>query len=110
MLEAAATAMHLIETGVLQARGPLGSVLREEPYRPVRSEPDPATTWQRLVKDFNVAIDAAQNDREAAIRLLHAYTAFCRTAAAYERWRQNLIACGLPERFLPHWEDRDAAR
>jgi len=106
MIEAAATAMHLVETGVLRARGTLGTVLREEPYRPVRSEPDPATAWERLMKDFNAAIDAARNDRAAAVRLLHAYTAHCRTPAAYERWRQNLIVCGLPERFLPHWMDR----
>jgi hypothetical protein len=108
MLEAAATAMYLIEIGVLRPWGTLGAVLREEPYRPVRSEPDPATAWRLLLKDFNAAIEAAQHDRDAALRLLQTYTAYCRSPAAYEQRRQNLIACGLPERFLPRWEDRDA--
>jgi hypothetical protein len=72
----------------------------------VRSAPDPATSWQRALADFNAAIDAAQHDREAALRVLYIYTAYCRSPAAYERRRLDLIACGLPERFLPCWPDR----
>lgn len=103
MLEAAAVAMHMVESGALAGRGTLGSLLYDDPYRPVRSDPAPADAWQRAMNEFSAAVEAASNDREAARRLLHTFTAFCRTPASFERTRQDLINCGLPEQFLPHW-------
>ena len=104
MLEAAAMAMHPVESGALADRGMLGPLLREEPYRPVLGNPDQhVDRWRRAMDEFAAAIDAARADREAARRLMQVFTAFCRTPASFERTRTVLIDCGLPERFLPHW-------
>ena len=110
MLEAAASAMFLVETGVLRPRGTLGEVLREEPYRPVHSEPDPTLDQKMLFRDFDAAIDATHHDRDAALRVLRVYTACCRSQAGYERRRLNLVMCGVPDRFLPHWADRSGLK
>jgi len=85
MLEAAAMAMHPVESGALADRGMLGPLLREEPYRPVLGNPDQhVDRWRRAMDEFAAAIDAARADREAARRLMQVFTAFCRTPASFE--------------------------
>jgi len=75
MLEAAAVAMHLVESGALADRGTLGPLLREEPYRPVLGNPDQQVDrWRRAMDEFAAAIDAARADREAARRLMQVFT------------------------------------
>ena len=98
MLEAAAMAMHPVESGALADRGMLGPLLREEPYRPVLGNPDQhVDRWRRAMDEFAAAIDAARADREAARRLMQVFTAFCRTPASFELILTSDNRASLPE-------------
>lgn len=124
MLGAAATALHLVETGVLTARGSLGNLLAVQPYRPVDSGsrgpaqtsnvvvdswkfPDVSDAWKQAMDAMKVAIQEAQEDPAAARRFLTLIAYPCRTPDCFDSRRRDLIACGVPEQYLPRWEDRD---
>jgi Fe-S cluster assembly scaffold protein SufB len=108
MLEAAAAALHLVETGDVTAWGTLGPQLRVEPDQPVsdsRPPPEPADLWKRAMDELRAAIDAAQDDPAAAKRLLASFTAASRTPSSFDRIRESLIAAGVPDRFLPDYQE-----
>lgn len=127
-LEAAATAMHLIDTGQVRAAGALGALFRSEPHHRVVDGPAPAeapidagtatpgnemisenTTvveepvdyWKRAMDSMHRMVAAAQNDPTVADQLLAFLTAWNRTPAHLLRVRQNMIALGVPEHHLP---------
>jgi TniQ len=112
MLEAAAAALHLIEAGDVTARGTLGPLLRVEPHqpvpdgRPLAPPPKPVDHWNRALDELRTAVEEAQQDPEAARRLLELFTALCRTRSCFDRIRESLIGAGVPRRFLPDHLDR----
>jgi hypothetical protein len=111
MLEAAATALFLTETGTITARGSLGHLLAVQPYRPAgQGSPrhtDPADPWKQAMDALNEAVREAQEDPATARQLLTILTYGCRTPACVDSRRHDLIAVGVRERHLPRWEDRD---
>lgn len=126
-LEAAATAMHLINTGQVPAAGTLGALLRSEPHRPViggtppaegTSAPEttaagnapeqgatlmeePAGYWRQARDSMYQVIAAAQDDPAVASQLLAFLTAWNRTPEHRKRVRQDMITLGVPEHHLP---------
>jgi hypothetical protein len=105
MLEAAAVALHLVETGAITARGTLGPALAIEPHRPVDDGDRPLRQgyeyhWARAREAFDAAIDLARVDPGTARHLLTLLTSECATPACFARERQCLIDTGIPERFL----------
>jgi len=115
MLEAAAAALHLVEAGDVAARGTLGPLLLIEPYQPVPdgSPPpppppqpsEPVDLWKRAMDELRAAVEVATADPEGARRLLALLTAFCSTRSCFDRIRGSLVACGVPERFLPQQQE-----
>lgn len=103
MLEGAAVAMHLAETGAITARGTLGHLLLPEPDEPVGSSPVRPDPWEVFFSDYRAILDAAISDRAASIELLRLLTGRCRTRGGYERARSDLIKCGLRAQYLPAW-------
>lgn len=114
MLEAAAVALHLVEAGDVTARGTLGPLLRVQPYQPVpdgrppTQPPEPVDLWRRAIDELRAAVEEAQQDPEAACRLLALFSAFCQTRSCFDRIRQALIGVGIPERFLPQHQEEGA--
>lgn len=104
LLEAAATAMELAESGAITARGTLGPLLTRESHPPVyegdqqRSQRD--GELRRARQEFDAAIDAARTDPAGARQILTQLTAGV-SLPLFERQRQFLINIGIPARFLP---------
>ncbi len=96
--------MHLAETGVITARGTLGSALAIEAHQPVY-DGDQLTGWdhhwQRAREEFEVALELARTDRDTARGLLRMLTFCCTSPASFHRERQCLIDAGILEHFLP---------
>jgi hypothetical protein len=111
MLEAAAVACHLVETGMITARGTLGPALAIEPHQPVHDGDQPAHEgwdyhWKRAREAFTAAIDLARVDPGTARHLLTLLTRDCLTPACFAREHQCLLATGIPERFLAVTDER----
>lgn len=104
MLEAAATALHLIGNGTLIARGSLGPILAPEPD-PRTPDGDQlndiADHWKRFRDQLGAAIDVARTDPKCAKQLFSMLTCASRSAASFERARQTLLYAGIPSQFLP---------
>src|SRR5699024_6710637 len=104
-LEAAATALHLIEVAEITGRGGLAPLLTLEPHRPVHdgTPPDSVTVsyWQQATDAIDDAITLAQNDPAAARQMLAVLTARTRTEATFQRIRNDLLTLGIAERHLP---------
>ena len=104
-LEAAATAMHLIETGEVPTAGGLGPLLRPTPHQPVGDGTapvnEPVTRWKQTMDALNDAIAAARENPAEAQQLLAVLTAWKATPATVQRARQDLIAAGVPEEYIP---------
>lgn len=105
MLEAAATALHLIGTGEVDGHGTLAPLLTLEPYRAVPGgtppAPDPRNYWQEAMDAADTAIASAQEDPTAARQLLTTLTALTRSEATFQRIREDLLALGIPDDYLP---------
>jgi hypothetical protein len=104
MLEAAAIALHLAETGAITARGTLGPLLSPEPPRAVYDGDERARAayqWKRAQEELSAAIAAARTDPGAARQMLGILTYGCRTLTSFDRERQYLIDLGIPAGFLP---------
>lgn len=113
LLEAAATALHLIETGGVTAHGTLAHLLTAEPHRPVPDGTPPAVPrnyWKEVEDAMNEAIALAQEDPAAARQLLATLTALTRSEATFERIRDDLIALGVPDDHLPRTLAEQRAR
>jgi len=55
--------------------------------------------------ELRAAVEVATADPEGARRLLALLTAFCSTRSCFDRIRGSLVACGVPERFLPQQQE-----
>ncbi|WP_157255229.1 TniQ family protein [Nonomuraea typhae] len=122
MLEAAACALNLVQTGAIVARGTLGPLLIPMPYQPAydgtRTRPlglrrsrlpehDPAD-METALKDV---FEAAKTDQATARWILQCLTWRLRTTAAFDRERDSLILmCGIPAEFLPEAHEWDFER
>lgn len=106
MLNAAAVALHLVETGVITARGTLGPLLAIEPHRPIDDGDRPSSCkgfdyhWARAREAFEAALNLARVDPGTAQHLLKLLTGPCVTPAGVDRERQYLIDAGIPAAFL----------
>nr|WP_083545936.1 TniQ family protein [Janibacter indicus] len=102
-LKAAATAVHLIETGEIAAHGTLAPLLIPEPSVPAdtRAAPGPDDHWQKAKDALHEAIALARDDPAAARKLLTVLTAWTDSEAAFVRARADLIALGIPHDNLP---------
>ena len=104
-LEAAATALHLIETGEATAHGTLAPLLTPVPRRHV---PDgtppphrPRDYWQEARDAMDGAVALARDNPAAARQLLSTLTALTRSETAFHRVRDDLVALGVPADHLP---------
>ncbi|MCP2343181.1 hypothetical protein [Actinomadura rupiterrae] len=105
MLEAAATALHLIGTGQITAQGTLGHLLTIQPHQHVYDgEPPPPPqavydeAWEKVVKYF------ASRERKVPASprgVLAAFTEPCHTLEDFDRNRQLLITIGFNAAALP---------
>lgn len=104
-LEAAATALHLIEAGEATAHGTLSALLTPEPIRhvPNGAPPPPRARnyWQPAMDAIDEAVALAREDPTAARQLLSVLTALTRSEVAFHRVRDDLIALGVPGDHLP---------
>lgn len=106
MLEAAATAMHLVETGQLAARGPSAGLFRAPAWEPAppgdlrvsrRPLVDPIA---RAMAEINAMINEAKTNPTAALRTMRMFAAVC-GQDLYDRIRDDLVSAGVPVHFLP---------
>ena len=111
ILEAAATAIDLIESKVLSPRGELATLFRSEPQTEftnglpaVERKKEPVNYWQQALKAINDAIVEARHDSEIA-RSLFAMASFGqRDPESLERLRVTFTKEGIPPEFLSHYE------
>ena len=111
MLEAAATAIDLIESKVLSPRGEQAALFRSEPQTGftnglpfVDRKQEPINHWQQAVKAIDEAIVEARHNPETA-RSLFALAAYGRRdPESLERLRVTFTKEGIPPEFLSHYE------
>ena len=101
VLEAAATAMRMIETGELVGRGAQAGLFRPEPLVPIVEDPTPAvSSWRRVADAAAAAIGEARRDPQVAQELFRAVL-FGRTDAdAIRQVRKLLLEVGIPPEHL----------
>lgn len=104
-LDAAATALDLIEAGDVTGHGTLAQLLSPEPHRPVPdgTPPVPARRdyWKEARDAMDEALSLARRDPAAARQLLTVLTSMTRSEASFQRTREDLIALGIPDGHLP---------
>lgn len=104
MLEAAATALHLIEAGEIIAYGTLAPLLSPEPDRILADGTPPVARqrdrWREAHEEMDAVIIEACEDAAAARGLLGNLTAWTRSEGRFQRTRNDLIALGVPEHYL----------
>ena len=111
MLEAAATAIDLIESKVLSPRGEQAALFRSEPQTGftnglpfVDRKQEPINHWQQAVKAIDEAIVEARHNPETA-RSLFALAAYGRRdPESLERLRVTFTKQVIPPEFLSHYE------
>ncbi|MCA0346007.1 MAG: TniQ family protein [Actinobacteria bacterium] len=100
-LEAAATAMQLVEAGEIQAYGTLGHLLTAEPERTVHDVAPLRDLWDEARTTAEECLTLAQRDPIAAGKVLDALTRRIRLEESFQKIRSDLIALDIPEEFLP---------
>jgi len=114
LLEAAATAVHLIEVGEVSAHGSMAPLLTPEPDRHVHDGTPPTPrqrdAWQEVREEMNKAIALAQQDPVAARQLVTGLSALTRREATFQRIRKDLIALGIADDHLPRTLDEQRGR
>nr|WP_276515116.1 TniQ family protein [Citrobacter freundii] len=111
MLEAAATAIDLIESKVLRPRGEQAALFLPEPQTGFTNglsakEPkqEPVNYWQEMIKAINEAVAEARHNPETA-RFLFALAAYGQQdPESLDRLRVTLAREGIPSEFLSHHE------
>lgn len=99
MLEATATAMHLIETGRLIAQGEQAKLLRPEPSKKIdegHCSTKQLNHWEMALAAAEEAVASARHNPEAAQALFNAITLGCRTAEFIRRTQALLSEIGIP--------------
>jgi hypothetical protein len=111
MLEAAATAIALIESRALLPRGEHAPLFHAEPQTGFtnglpekKPKPEPVNHWQRAAQAINEAIIEARHNPETA-RSLFALASYGRhDPESQERLRLTFANDGIPLEFLSHYE------
>ena len=111
MLEAAATAIHLIESRVISPPGEQATLFWPEPHTgftnglPVKErKQEPIDYGQEVVKVITEAVAEARHNPETA-RSLFALAAYGkRDPESLERLRAEFAQEGIPREFLSHYE------
>ena len=111
MLEAAATAIDLIESKVVSPRGELATLLLSEPQTgftnglPAKErKQEPVNYWQEAVKAINEAVVEARHNPETAHTLFALASYGRRDPVALEQLRATFAKEGIPPEFLSHYE------
>ncbi|WP_073708031.1 TniQ family protein [Glutamicibacter sp. 0426] len=101
LLEAAATAMQLVEAGKIEAHGTLGHLLTREPDRTVHDGAPSRGLWDGAHAAADECLVRAQQDPLVAEKVLATLTSLTRSEHSFQRIRSDLIALDIPEEFLP---------
>jgi len=110
MLEAAATAIELIESKMLRPRGEQAVLFLPEPQTGFTSslpakvpKPEPVDHWQLAVQAIDVAIIEARHNPETARSLFALAACGRRDPETLERLRATFTKEGIPLEFLSHY-------
>lgn len=107
MLEAAATAIDLIESKVVSPRGEHAVLFLSEPQSgftnglPAQArEQEPVNRWQEAVRAINEAFEEARHNPETARSLFAVASIGWRDPESLERVRLSFAQAGIPLEFL----------
>ena len=110
MLEAAATAISLIEVRDISPPGEQAKLFWSEPQTGFTSglptkapKPEPINHWQRAVQAIDEAIIEARHNPETARSLFALASYGRRDPASLERLRATFVKEGIPPEFLSHY-------
>ena len=111
MLEAAATAISLIEVRDISPPGEQAKLFWPEPQTgftsglpPKAPKPDTVNHWQRAVQAIDEAIIEARHNPETARSLFALASYRRRDPVSLERLRATFAKEGIPPEFLSHYE------
>lgn len=111
MLEAAATAIDLIESKVLSPRGEQAALFLAEPQTgftnslpAVERKKEPINYWQQAVQAINEAVAEARHNPETARSLFALASYGRRDPESLDRLRVTFAKEGIPSEFLSHYQ------
>jgi hypothetical protein len=111
MLEAAATAIDLIESEVLSPRGEQAALFLAEPQTgftnslpAVERKKEPIHDWQQAVQAINEAVAEARHNPETARSLFALASYGRRDPESLDRLRVTFAKEGIPSEFLSHYQ------
>ena len=114
MLEAAATAIHLIESGELAPRGEQAELFLQEPQIEFTTglpadmqQKKLINHWQKAMQAINEAIVAARRDPETARSLFALASYGRRDPASLEHLRTMFFEMRIPLDFLSHYDSNE---
>lgn len=106
-LEAAAAAMHLVETSVITGRGLDATLflpepdISSDPGPTPQEEPDPlAVAWQKAQDSVDAMIEKATYDPDTAQHFFQLMTYPSTSEKAFQRVRDSFTRLGIPLEFL----------
>jgi hypothetical protein len=106
MLEAAATALHLIIDGQIRPAGTLGHLLTDRHDGPVfDGDPPRVDHWKLALDEIRSVLEAARYDPSIARQLVTFLTLGGRSRRDYERAQRLLIDTGVPPDVFPSYEE-----
>ena len=110
MLEAAATAIDLIESNVLRPGGQQAALFRPEPdtgftngLHTEERKQEPADYWQEMLRVINDAVTEARHNPEAARSLFALASYGRRDPESLASLRTLFTQEGIPQEFLSHY-------
>ena len=110
MLEAAATAIDLIESKVLSPHGEQATLFLPElnigftnGLTTAERKKEPVNHWQEAVKALNEAVAEARHNPERARSLFALFAFGRRDSESLERLRVMFAKEGIPPEFLSHY-------
>ena len=111
MLEAAATAIDLIESKVLSPRGEQAALFLPEPQTGFTNglpaderKQEPINYWQQAVKVIDEAVAEARHNPETAHSLFALASFGRRDPESLDRLRATFAKEGIPSEFLSHYQ------
>lgn len=107
MLEAAATAINLIESGTIPAPGVHGALFRPPPAQPVLDDASPTTPaasdmWTKVWIAFEEAVAEAKRDPKSAAMLYHLCTLGRTDEASINQVHTILAELGITTSYRAH--------
>ncbi|WP_254888696.1 hypothetical protein [Salmonella enterica] len=110
MLEAAATAIELLESNVLRSRGEQAELFMPEPqtgfttgFPVVQKNIEPADHWKEAIEAINEAVVDARNNPETSRSLFALASYGQRDPESLARIRSMFAENGIPAEFLSHY-------